>query len=264
MCAALVTGGSHGIGRGIVEGLCEAGHQVFFTGRSQEGLDLAAAEASKLGGNALPRRVDHTDDKQVEKLFAEIRDECQLEILVNNAWGGYENMVEGGRYTWVDPFWEQPMWRWDAMMITGVRSAFFASQLATKLMKDFSRGFIVNLSFWAAQKYIANVLYGMAKAATDKMTADMATELDVPDVSVISLYPGLVRTEKVMAFSEHLDLANSESPRFIGRTIAALWANPEARKALNGQVCVAAQVARELGVVDIDGASPDPLSLDTA
>jgi hypothetical protein len=92
----------------------------------------------------------------------------------------------------------------------------------------------------------------------------MATELDVPDVSVISLYPGLVRTEKVMAFSEHLDLANSESPRFIGRTIAALWANPEARKALNGQVCVAAQVARELGVVDIDGASPDPLSLDTA
>jgi len=264
MCAALVTGGSQGVGKGIVEGLCEAGHQVFFTGRREEGLERTAAEASRLGGEAIPRRVDHTDDSQVKRLFAEICDEHHLEILVNNAWGGYENMVEDGRYTWVDPYWEQPMWRWDAMMETGVRSAFVASQIATRLMRESSRGFIVNLSFWAAQKHIANVLYGMAKAATDKMTADMAAELDVPDVTVISLYPGLVRTEKVMAFAENLDLSNSESPRFIGRTIAALWADPGARKARNGQVCIAAQVARELGVVDVDGASPDPLSLDIA
>ena len=264
MCAALVTGGSQGVGRGIVEGLCEAGHQVFFTGRSEEGLERTATEASRLGGEALPRRVDHADDNQVEKLFAEFHDKHQLEILVNNAWGGYENMVEDGRYTWVDAFWEQPMWRWDAMMVTGVRSAFVASQLATRLMRQSSQGFIVNLSFWAAQKHIANALYGIAKAATDKMTADMAAELDASDISVISLYPGLVRTEKVMAFAEHLDLSNSESPRFIGRTIAALWANPNARRRLSGQVCVAAQVARELGVVDIDGSSPDPLTVDIA
>ena len=264
MRAAVVTGGSQGIGRGIVEGLCECGHRVFFTGRSEEELERTAAEASRLGGEAIPRRVDHTDDNQVKKLFAEIHDECQLEILVNSAWGGYENMVEDGRYTWVDPYWEQPMWRWDAMMSAGVRSAFVASQLATKLMKELSYGFIVNLSFWSAQKHIANVLYGMAKAATDKMTADMAVELEDSDISVISLYPGLVRTEKVMAFADHLDLSNSESPRFIGRTVAALWANSGARKALNGQVCVAAQVARELGVVDVDGSSPDPLTPDTA
>lgn len=264
MCAALVTGGSQGVGKGIVEGLCEAGHQVFFTGRREEELERTAAEASSLGGNALPRRVDHMDDSQVERLFAEIREEHELEILVNNAWGGYENMMEDGRYTWVDPYWEQPMWRWDAMMGMGVRSAFVASQLATRLMREASRGFIVNLSFWAAQKHIANALYGMAKAATDKLTADMAAELDAPDITVVSLYPGLVRTEKVMAFAEHLDLSNSESPRFIGRTIAALWAHPDARKALSGQVCVAAQVARELGVVDVDGTSPDPLTLDVA
>lgn len=264
MCAALVTGGSKGVGKGIVEGLCEAGHEVFFTGRDTVALEGTAAEASRLGGEAHPRRVDHGDDDQVEKLFAEFHEGRQLEILANSAWGGYENMIENGRYTWADPYWEQPLWRWDAMMEKGVRSAFVASQLATRLMRDSGRGLIVNLSFWAAQRYLGNALYGMSKAATDKMTADMAAELDVPNITVTSLYPGLVRTEKVMAFSEFLDLSNSESPRFIGRTIGALWGNLAVRKRLNGQVCVAAELARELGVVDVDRSSPTPLTLDTA
>lgn len=264
MCAALVTGGSQGVGKGIVEGLCEAGHQVYFTGRSEELLERTAAEPFALGGEAFPRRVDHSDDEQVKSLFAEIDDKHRLDLLVNNAWGGYENMVEDGCYTWIDPYWEQPVWRWDAMMDVGVRSAFVASQQATKLMRAASRGLIVNISFWAAQKHIGNALYGMAKAATDKMTSDMANELDTPDINIISLYPGLVRTEKVMSFAEHLDLSNSESPRFIGRTIAALWTDPSMMNTLDGQVCVAARIARDLGVVDVDGRSPEPLTRNTA
>jgi len=263
MCAALVTGGSQGVGRGIVEGLAEAGHQVYFTGRNAECLEQTARQASALGGDVYPRRVDHGDDGQVEALFAEINEKHRLDLLVNNVWGGYEDMVEDGRFTWGDPYWEQPMWRWDAMMVIGVRAAFLASQLATKLMRKSSRGMIANISFWAAQKHVGNALYGMAKAATDKMTADMAVELDSTDISVVSLYPGLVRTEKLMAVAEQMDLSNSESPRFIGRTIAALWMNQDMRRRLAGQVCIAAQVARDLGVKDIDGSSPAPLTLDS-
>jgi NAD(P)-dependent dehydrogenase (short-subunit alcohol dehydrogenase family) len=262
MCAALVTGGSQGVGKGVVEGLAEAGHQVFFTGRDPDRLERTAAEAVALGGEVFPRHVDHDSDEQVQALFTEIGKSHRLDLLVNNAWGGYEQMVENGRFTWLDPYWNQPIWRWDATMVTGVRAALVASQLATKLMREASRGLIVNISFWAARKHVGNILYGMSKAATDKMTADMAVELDSPDINVVSLYPGLVRTEKVMAAAEHMDLSNSESPRFIGRKKAALYDSPDMRRKLTGQVCVAAQVARDLGVRDIDGNSPTPLTLD--
>jgi hypothetical protein len=178
MCAALVTGGSQGVGKGIVEGLAEAGHQVFFTGRDPGRLERTAAEASALGGEVFPRRVDHGSDEQVRALFAEIAENHRLDLLVNNAWGGYEKM------------------------------------------------------------------------------------LDSPHINVVSLYPGMVRTEKVMAAAEHMDLSNSESPRFIGRTIAALFANREMRRKLTGQVCVAAQVARDLGIEDMGGNSPKPLTLE--
>ena len=80
----------------------------------------------------------------------------------------------------------------------------------------------MNISFWAAQKHIGNVAYGVSKAATDKLTADMAIELKPSGVAVVSLYPGLVRTEKVMEAAQWLDLSNSESPEFIGRAVAAL------------------------------------------
>ena len=262
MCAALVTGGSQGVGRGIVEGLAEAGHKVFFTGRDPDRLKRVAAEAAALGGEVFPRRVDHASDEQVNTLFAEIGENHRLDLLVNNVWGGYERMVENGRFTWGDPYWEQPVWRWDAMMVIGVRAALVASQVATKLMLQSSQGLIVNISFWAAQKHIGNIFYGMSKAATDKMTADMAAELEARNIDVVSLYPGLVRTEKVMAAAEHMNLSNSESPRFIGRTIAALFEDEAMRRKLSGKACVAAQISRELGVKDIDGSSPSPLTLD--
>jgi dehydrogenase/reductase SDR family member 1 len=79
----------------------------------------------------------------------------------------------------------------------------------------------VNLSYWAAQKHVGNVIYGVAKAATDKLTSDMAYELKEHGIAVVSLYPGLVRTEAVLA-AKVLDLGNSESPEFLGRVIGAL------------------------------------------
>src|SRR5258708_9217564 len=122
------------------------------------------------------------------------------------------------------------------------------------------RGLIVNISFWAAQKHIGNGAYGVARGARDKMTADMATELKPYGVAVVSLYPGLVRTEKVMEAAKWLDLTNSESPEFIGRAVAALAADPDVLR-YTGKVLVAAGLAMEYGFTDIDGKTPPSLTL---
>jgi NAD(P)-dependent dehydrogenase (short-subunit alcohol dehydrogenase family) len=127
-------------------------------------------------------------------------------------------------------------------------------------MIEHGRGLIVNISHWSAQKRIGNVPYGVSKAATDKMTSDMAIELKPHGVAVVSLYPGLVRTEIVMEAAKFLDMSNSESPEFIGRAVAALAADPDVMRH-TGKVLVAATLAREYGFTDIDGRQPRPLTI---
>jgi NAD(P)-dependent dehydrogenase (short-subunit alcohol dehydrogenase family) len=148
------------------------------------------------------------------------------------------------------------------MLDAGVRAAFVASQNAARLMVQAGQGLIVNLSYWAARKHLGNAIYGIAKAATDKLTADAAHELRPHGVTVVSLYPGLVRTEAVLAAGV-FDLHNSESPEFLGRVVAALARDPHLPQR-SGQVLVAATVARELGVVDVDGRAPEPLTIHDA
>jgi dehydrogenase/reductase SDR family member 1 len=250
---ALVTGGSRGIGRGVASELARQGAKVFVTGRTES--DLAT-----IGEGTIGIRCDHTVDSDVEAAFARIAQDNAVDILVNNVWGGYERMVDNGEFTWMKPFWQQPLWRWDAMFGAGVRAHYHASQLAASVMVARRRGLIVNISHWAAQKHLGNVAYGVSKAATDKMTAHMAAELQPHGVAVVSLYPGMVRTEKVMASAAWLDLSNSESPEFIGRTIAALAGDPDVLRH-TGKVLVAAAVALDYGFTDVDGKSPRPLTL---
>src|ERR1700688_3740972 len=187
--AAVVTGATKGVGRRLGRELAAHGARVFVTGRS-------APDHERLEKQVTGIRCDHRVDTQVEAAFNLIVSEADaIDILVNSVWGGYERMVEDGTFTWNKPFWEQPLWRWDAMFSAGVRAHYHASQLAAKSMVVSQRGLIVKISFWAAQKHIANVAYGVSKAATDKMTADMAVELRPSGVTVVSLYPGLVSTE---------------------------------------------------------------------
>jgi NAD(P)-dependent dehydrogenase (short-subunit alcohol dehydrogenase family) len=251
---ALVTGGTKGIGRGVARELARQGAQVFITGRS-------VPDHERFDEPITAIRCDHRDDEQVVAAVERITGEAgTIDILVNSVWGGYERMVDNGEFTWPKPFWEQPLWRWDAMFTAGVRAHYHTSQLVAGAMVAQRRGLIVNISFWAAQKHIGNVAYGVSKAATDKMTSDMAAELKPHGVTVISLYPGLVRTEKVMEAAAYLDLSNSESPDFIGRAVAALAADPDVLRH-SGRVLVAAALAREYRFTDGDGNTPRPLTL---
>src|SRR5262249_49805256 len=144
-------------------------------------------------------------------------------------------------FTWSLPFWEQPEHRWTSMIDAGVHAAFSCSARAARIMVAKRRGLIVNISFWAARKYVGNTIYGISKAATDKMTSDMAHELRKHGVTVISLYPGMVRTESVLRAAKEgwLDLSNSESPEYIGLVISALARDPNVL-ARSGQALVAA------------------------
>jgi dehydrogenase/reductase SDR family protein 1 len=144
-----------------------------------------------------------------------------------------------------------------------VRAHFVSSQYAAPMMIRQKKGLIVNISFWAAQKYMGNAIYGASKAATDKFSSDMAEELRGHNIAVVSLYPGLVRTERVMQAKEFFDLSNSESPQFIGRAVAALASDPNLMRK-SGKVLLAAKLAREYSFSDIDGKLPKPLSLETS
>jgi len=156
---ALVTGASRGVGRGVALGLAHAGARVFATGRSIGRSDPIPGVTTLV--------CDHTDDQAVASVFSQIdRDAGTLDILVNVAWGGYERMVEDGRFTWGAPFWEQPDWRWEAMITAGVRAAFVASQHAARRMVPAGRGLIVHVSSLAGRKYAGNVIFiGRAVAA---------------------------------------------------------------------------------------------------
>src|SRR2546423_8227880 len=253
---ALVTGASRGVGKGIALELVDGGATVYITGRSVEDMRYLSGEGTAI-------ECDHRDDEQVRSAFRRIADERgRLDVLVNNVWGGYENMVEDGEFTWPRPFWQQPLWRWDAMFASGVRAHYVASAYAAREMVRRRSGLIVNISFWAAQRYIGNVAYGVSKAATDKMTADMAHELKSHNGAVVSLYPGLVRTEKVMEAAAFLSLSNSESPQFIGRAVAALASDPNVLEK-SGRVLVAAALGEEYGFTDVDGKQPRPLTLES-
>ena len=121
---AVVTGATKGVGLGVARELAQNGAHVFVTGRS-------ALVHERLDNRTTAIRCDHRDDAQVDAAFQGIlHDVHAIDILVNSVWGGYERMIVDGAFTWPKPFWEQPLWRWDAMFSAGVRAHYRASQLA--------------------------------------------------------------------------------------------------------------------------------------
>jgi dehydrogenase/reductase SDR family protein 1 len=142
----------------------------------------------------------------------------------------------------------------------GLRSHYVASWHAAPLMVAQQRGLIVNVSSFGAKIQAVNVAYGVGKAGVDRMTRDMGRELKAHGVTVVSLWPGIVKTERLLLEPGRLDfdMSNSESPTFSGRAVAAIAADP-AQLAKTGQPHVVAELAREYGFTDVDGTVPATL-----
>lgn len=259
----VVTGASRGAGKGIALALARPGTTVYVTGRSRRegdaplpGTVQSTADAvAARGGTGVAVNCDHADDAQVAALFERVRAEHgRLDILVNNAIAIPDALVAHG------PFWEKPL-DLQSLLDVGLRSTYVASWHAAPLLVANGEGLIVNTSSFGARCYMHGPAYGAGKAAVDKMAHDMAHELRPHRVAAVALWMGILRTERTLAVlgaggvSYAGLLEQSESPEFPGRVIDALTRDP-GLMARSGQVLVGAELARELGVVDIDGKRP--------
>ncbi len=259
---AVVTGASRGAGRGIAVALGAAGATVYVTGRSREeggplpGTVQATAEAvTAAGGRGIAAYCDHGDDAQVGALFEQIREaQGRLDILVNNATQLHDALTRVG------PFWEKPLdltTIWDV----GMRSYYTATWYAAPLLIASGGGLVVNTSSFGGRIYMHGPAYGAGKAAVDKMAHDMAVDFRPYDVAVVSIWMGLLLTERtrmVMAAEpeKYAQLADSaEHPEFTGRVIDALFRDPH-RMEKSGKVWIGAELGAEYGVTDIDGRQP--------
>jgi len=271
---AIVTGASRGAGRAIAVVLGETRARVYVTGRSVRGegttedlpgtIDETAEEIDRRGGFGVPVRCDHTVDADVERLLERVRRETgRLDLLVNNAWGGYE----GHDYrTFAAPFWEQPRQRWDAMFTAGVRAHLVMSQLAAPLLTSRSPadrpGLIASTIAWSFGRPLGNAVYDVAKASLVRLAYVMAQELRPHRVAAVAIAPGFMRTERVMAAhaAEPFDLSGTESPEYLGRAVASLAADPDVMRR-TGEVLTAGDLARDYGFTDLDGTRPEAFRL---
>ncbi len=267
---AVVTGASRGAGRGIALVLGGAGATVYVTGRSARGgpsteglpgtVDETAEAVTARGGLGIPVRCDHTRDADVHALFERVgREQGRLDLLVNNAWGGYE---QHDLQAFQRPFWEQPLRHWDGMFTAGLRAHLAAGRLAVPLMISQGRGLIVCTTAWDRGKYLGNLFYDVAKAAVNRLAWGMARELRPHGIAAVALAPGFMRTERVLAAHQErpFDLSQTESPEYLGRAVVALAADPEVLRK-SGEVLTVGQLAREYGFTDVDGRQPPPFEL---
>jgi NAD(P)-dependent dehydrogenase (short-subunit alcohol dehydrogenase family) len=266
---AVVTGASRGIGKGIAIVLGECGATVFVTGRSSRSagagertVEGTADEVTARGGRGVAAIVDHTDDSQVEALFERLRrDEGRLDLLVANAWGGYENY---DHQLFGLPFWEQPVERLDTMIRTGLRSHLTTCRAAAPLLLDQGGGLIVLTGGWDDDtRYLGNLPYDLVKNATSRLVATMAHELRPHGVSVVGVYPGFTRTELVVdafAAGGAEPPPHAHSPELVGRAVAAVAADPNVA-VLSGTGAQAATYAERYGFTDVDGRSFEPFLL---
>jgi len=257
---AIVTGASRGVGKGIALSLGEAGATVYVTGRTGAGhaatvplagtVEETAAEVTQLGGVGIAVRCDHRNDAETEAVFQRVQaEQKRLDILVNSAWAGYEGLHDGSDFPMEQPFWGRRLSYWDDNLF-GLRAAYIAGVFAARMMVAQKSGMIVQISNKIGG--FGNPAYNLSKIATDRLTADMAEPLREHQVAVVTLYPGLVRTEGIMKYAEFMDLSNSESPQFTGRAVTALAADKNVL-AKSGQCLWVSDLAAAYGFTDIDG-----------
>jgi len=266
---AVVTGGSRGAGRGIALALGDKGYTVVVTGRTTRAsarhalggtIEETAAEVTRRGGDGVALPCDHRDDDQTQAVAAEVGERFgHVDVLVNNAFAVPEGLVSP------TPFWTKSL---DllAMLDVGLRSSYVMTWAAAPLLIAAGpdrRPLVVMTSGFGATCYMYGPAYGAVKAGVDKMAWDMAVDFQPYGVTVVSLWLGLLRTERTVSaldeVAERYPLSGqglvTESPEFPGRVIAALDADPH-KSDRSGKVLIGAELGHELGVVDIDGQVP--------
>ena len=266
---AVVTGASRGVGKGAALALADEGATVYVTGRTVTPgsyplpgtVGETAAEVDRRGGRGIAVRVDHGRDDEVAALFERVRrEQGRLDLLVNNAFSLPEDLTEP------QPFWEKPLSNWE-MVDVGVRSSFVAAWHAAQLMVPQKSGLIVATSGYVGVTYTYGVVFGTCKAAVDRMARDMAIELKPHRVASVSLWLSLAFTERArrnLAARPEMTTQTVTNPvigtsiEFPGRVIAALARDPDVMRR-SGGTWIAAELARDYGVTDVDGKVPPSL-----
>jgi NAD(P)-dependent dehydrogenase (short-subunit alcohol dehydrogenase family) len=260
---AVVTGASRGAGAGIAHALGSHGCTVYVTGRTRDStasrsagsIDETAARVTAAGGTGIAVAVDHGDDDQVQALFARIGEETgRLDILVNNAAIIRDEMM--GR----TKFWEEPINVIDTLDV-GLRSSYVATVHAAPLMLQQSKGLVAFSSSSGAVHYAFGPAYGVPKAGTDKMAADMAFDFEEFGIAAVSIWMGSLLTDRVRKIISgnpekfgHI-LQSAETPELTGHVIWALYNDPDLMN-VTGQTLIGAELAVKYGITDEDGRQP--------
>jgi NAD(P)-dependent dehydrogenase (short-subunit alcohol dehydrogenase family) len=217
-------------------------------------VEEVADEVTARGGVGIPVPCDHTNDTEVESLFARVRaEQGRLDLLVCNAWGGYMPYSEH-QHWFSQPFWEQSMERWEGMFTAGLRAHLVTCRFALPAMVERGRGLIVLTTFTNGRRYLGNLFYDVAKNGVCRMASGLAEELKDTDLAAVALSPGWVRAERMIGLTDD-QLAQTESVEYIGRAVAALAADPAIARR-SGQSLAVGNLAREYGFTDIDGRQP--------
>ena len=287
---ALVAGATRGAGRGIAAALGEAGATVICTGRSTralgssrsdydrpENIEDTAELVTRLGGTSVAIAVDHLDRGEVQALAARIgREHGRLDILVNDIWGA--EVLKGGPSEWNTPIWKHDLDKGLRILRLGIETHLVTSHYLLPLLVTRPGGLVVEVTDgtleYNATRYRISVFYDLAKASINRLAFSQGHELKPHGGTAVSITPGCLRSEMML---EHFNVSEerwrdaiapaaspqappgfavSESPRYVGRAVAALAADP-GRQRWNQQSVTSGQLAAIYGFTDIDGSRPD-------
>jgi NAD(P)-dependent dehydrogenase (short-subunit alcohol dehydrogenase family) len=274
---ALVAGATRGAGRGIAVALGEAGATVYCTGRTTRGqrseydrpetIEETAEQVSAAGGTGIAVQVDHLESEQVAGLVRRIDAELgRLDVLVNDIWGA-EKLFE-----WNTPVWEHDLAAGLRLLRLAIDTHLITSHHALPLLIRNPGGLVVEMTDgtagYNADTYRVSPFYDLAKTAVIRLAFSQSKDLAPHDAAAVALTPGWLRSEMMLdafgvteetwrdALERIPHFAISETPRFVGRAVAALAADPE-RQRHNGESLSSGAVARMYGFTDIDGSRPD-------
>jgi len=274
---ALVAGATRGAGRGIAVSLGEAGATVYCTGRSTraarseydrpETLEETAELVTEAGGAGIAVPTDHLEPEQVRALVARIDSEQgRLDVLVNDVWGG-EKLFE-----WDTPVWEHDLGNGLRLLDLAIKTHLITSHHALPLLIRHPGGLVVEMTDGTAEynatTYRINAFYDLAKTAVIRLAFAQSKDLAPYGATAVALTPGWLRSEMMLdtfgvteanwrdATERIPHFGISETPRYVGRAVAALAADPDRQRHSGGSLS-SGGLAREYGFTDLDGSRPD-------